>query len=69
MKAYDPSSNICHQFIEKTHKMTNDLFRDITLAQTLHPEFECLFKHFSSELWTLDNKFSSAMILLGLEGI
>lgn len=44
--------------LERLQKRTNALFRDVCLAQTMHPELSHMFKHFSSEICKIDLKFS-----------
>lgn len=61
---YSVSKN-CHKLIEKIERTTNNLYRDICMAQTLHPELAYLFRQFSAELCSLDHKFKQSLELSG----
>lgn len=51
--------------MERLNKRTNDLYRDVCLAQTTHPEMANKFKQFSEELCALDLRFTEGLKVLG----
>ena len=46
----------------------NDLYKDVCLIQTLHPEMATLFKQYSNELMSLEHRFAENLSTLGYDG-